>query len=421
MKNLYLIAVILLLTAGVFAQAPQKMSYQTVIRNSSQALVSATTVGMKISILQGSSAGTAVYIETQTPVTSANGLASIEIGGGSVVSGSFADIDWANGPYFVKTEIDPAGGTSYSIVGTSQLLSVPYALHAKTAENGISTDQANAIAAIAAMQAQIDVLQKPQLYTTTLTNILNISAVSGGTITNMGLGDILARGLVWSTSPAPTIALNTKTTDGTGNGSFVSALAGLTPATTYYVRAYATNSAGTAYGNEISFTTLANPILGQTFGGGIVFSVDNSGHGLIAAANDQGSGPWGCESVGIGTTTEYGAYNTSDILAQCSQPGIAAEICANLSLNGYDDWFLPSINELKMMVTNIGVNSQFNTLNFRDGDTYWSSSGDWRYDGHFNSYYYYGQRVLEDYSNNPYYLDSIHPESSGTVRAVRAF
>ena len=408
MKNLYLIAVILLLTAGVFAQAPQKMSYQTVIRNSSHALVSATTVGMKISILQGSSAGTAVYIETQTPVTSANGLASIEIGGGSVVSGSFADIDWANGPYFVKTEIDPAGGTSYSIVGTSQLLSVPYALHAKTAENGISTDQANAIAAIAAMQAQIDVLQKPQLYTTTLTNILNISAVSGGTITNMGLGDILARGLVWSTSPAPTIALNTKTTDGTGNGSFVSALAGLTPATTYYVRAYATNSAGTAYGNEISFTTLANPILGQTFGGGIVFSVDNSGHGLIAAANDQGSGPWGCESVGIGTTTEYGAYNTSDILAQCSQPGIAAEICANLSLNGYDDWYLPARDELSLMYLNIGGGGALGDIGGFNAGYYWSSTSSWQ-----------TQATMVEFQYGDYF--ALSKLFNYNVRAIRAF
>jgi len=123
-----------LLTAGVFAQSPEKMSYQAVIRNSSDAIVVNTLVGMQISILQGSAGGTAVYAETQTPTTNENGLVSIEIGNGTVVSGNFAAIDWANGPYFIKTETDPKGGINYTITGTSQLLTVPYALYAKTAE-----------------------------------------------------------------------------------------------------------------------------------------------------------------------------------------------------------------------------------------------------------------------------------------------
>lgn len=112
-----------------FSQAPQKMSYQAVIRNASNNLVVSTPVGMRISILQGSPVGTAVYVETQVPSTNANGLVSLEIGTGSVVSGSFSGINWGNGPYFVKTETDPAGGTSYSIFGTSQLNSIPYALY----------------------------------------------------------------------------------------------------------------------------------------------------------------------------------------------------------------------------------------------------------------------------------------------------
>jgi len=118
----------LLIVSSTFAQAPQKMSYQAVIRNTSNALVTSTAVGMRISVLQGSSTGTAVYVETQTPSTNANGLVSLEIGTGTPVTGTFAGINWATGPYFIKTETDPTGGTAYSIAGTNELMSVPYAL-----------------------------------------------------------------------------------------------------------------------------------------------------------------------------------------------------------------------------------------------------------------------------------------------------
>ena len=117
--------------------APERISYQAVVRNASNALVVNQSVGIKVSILQSSVTGTAVYTETQTPTSNANGLISLQIGGGSVVSGTMSGIDWANGPYFIKTEVDPTGGTNYTITGTSQLLSVPYALYAKT--SGSST------------------------------------------------------------------------------------------------------------------------------------------------------------------------------------------------------------------------------------------------------------------------------------------
>ncbi len=133
MKKL-LIVLAVLVTVSVFAQAPQKMSYQAVIRNGSSALITSTTVGMQISILQGSAIGTPVYVETQTPTSNINGLVSLEIGTGITID-DFSTIDWSNGPYFIKTETDPIGGTNYTITGTSELLSVPYALHAKTAEN----------------------------------------------------------------------------------------------------------------------------------------------------------------------------------------------------------------------------------------------------------------------------------------------
>jgi len=131
MKKLVTILAIALVSVGVFAQSPQTMSYQAVVRNSSNVLVASTTIGMQISILQKSSTGDPVYIEKHSTTTNANGLATIEIGGGTPVSGRFETIDWSSGPYFLKTETDPTGGSSYSISGTSKLLSVPYALYAE--------------------------------------------------------------------------------------------------------------------------------------------------------------------------------------------------------------------------------------------------------------------------------------------------
>lgn len=127
--------VVLLIGFSVFAQVPQKMTYQSVIRNTNGDLVTNATIGVQISILQGSTTGQAVYVETMTNTTNENGLLTLEIGGGTPVTGTFAGINWATGTYFVKTETDPTGGTNYSIVGVGQLLSVPYALFSGRSTN----------------------------------------------------------------------------------------------------------------------------------------------------------------------------------------------------------------------------------------------------------------------------------------------
>ena len=139
MKKLHTILVALLITATTFAQAPEKMSYQAVVRDASGVLVSEQVVGMRIQIIQGSEFGASVYVETQTPTTNANGLVTLEIGTGTVITGSFNSIEWDNGPYFIETETDPTGGSNYSIIGNSQLLSVPYALYAKNSGNSTPT------------------------------------------------------------------------------------------------------------------------------------------------------------------------------------------------------------------------------------------------------------------------------------------
>lgn len=129
-KKIITILFILFFATTIVAQAPQKMSYQAVIRDAGGVLIANANVGIRISILQSSPVGTVVYAEIHSIMTNANGLALLEIGGGTLESGNFSTINWANGPYFIKTETDSSGGTNYTISGTSQLLSVPYAMFA---------------------------------------------------------------------------------------------------------------------------------------------------------------------------------------------------------------------------------------------------------------------------------------------------
>ncbi len=142
MKKIITLLIAVLTTAGLFAQAPEKMGYQAVVRDAGGALITDTTVGMQASILAGSPTGTAVYVETHTPTSNANGLITVEIGTGTIVSGAFASIDWEGSTYYIKTEIDPAGGTSYTIEATTQLISVPYALLAENVEHKNTLDEA---------------------------------------------------------------------------------------------------------------------------------------------------------------------------------------------------------------------------------------------------------------------------------------
>ena len=131
MKNLYPFLILLFLSLNIYAQSPEKMSYQAIVRDANNTLVANKTIGMQISILQSNITGTVVYAETHTVDTNLNGLVSLEIGRGST-SDNFSTIDWSAGPYFIKTETDPTGGSSYTITGTSQLMSVPFALYANT-------------------------------------------------------------------------------------------------------------------------------------------------------------------------------------------------------------------------------------------------------------------------------------------------
>ena len=134
MKKLILLLItIATISFSSFGQAPGGFKYQAVVRDAGGVTLKNQAVGMRLSIQQGSIGGTAIYTETFAPTTNAYGLVNLEIGSGTTTD-DFSTISWANGPYFMETAVDITGGTSYAVMGTSELLSVPYALHAKTAE-----------------------------------------------------------------------------------------------------------------------------------------------------------------------------------------------------------------------------------------------------------------------------------------------
>lgn len=140
MKKIVLsVAAFMTLTFAANAQAPEAFKYQAVVRNASNMIVTNQAVGMQLIIHQGTATGTAVYTETFAPTTNAYGLVNLEIGTGTT-SDNFSMIDWSAGPYFIETAADLTGGTSYNSMGTSQLMSVPYALYAKNVENDMVND-----------------------------------------------------------------------------------------------------------------------------------------------------------------------------------------------------------------------------------------------------------------------------------------
>ncbi len=238
----------------------------------------------------------------------------------------------------------------------------------------------------------------PTLTTTAASSITKYAASTGGTITSNGGSTITASGICWSTTATPTIS-DSKTTDGTTSGTFTSSLTSLTAGTTYYVRAYATNAIGTGYGALESFTTTAAsimtlPTVGSSYGGGKVAYVYQNGDPgyssssipvLIAANADQvgnltgGTALWSisggsglAQQVGLSGNSYQalgaGLSNTNAIITAYGTGNYAAKFARDYTDGTYNDWYLPSINELGKLYLNRVAIGGFST------QYYWSST-----------------------------------------------
>ena len=368
--SLYTTVGALLLTLSSFAQAPEKMSYQAVIRGANNALVTNQQVGMQISILQGS---TAVYEETQTPTSNTNGLVSLEIGTGTVISGSFTAIDWSADTYFIKTETDPTGGTNYTITGTSQLLSVPYALYATT------SGDAGAVAANTAKVGYTDELVSAN--TDVAANTAKVGYTDELVSANTDVAANTAKvGYTDELVSANTdVAANTAKTGITSDQS--DAIVANTAKVGYTEALVSANTDVAANTLKVSYT---QPIYSvNTFyaelGGYVIAVRDGGKHGLVVAMQDQGNSSW---------------YEANDLLSDAN----------NHDVNGakFMDWRLPTKREL-----NLVYNQKSNIVVDFFG-IYWSSTeGD------------YGTAWIQDFGNGVQSYDS--KGNPDVVRAVRAF
>ena len=539
MKNIILFLTGLIICSAALAQVPQGITNQGVVRDSNNQVIVNSPISKRVSILQGSVTGNAVYVETHILTTNAYGLITYIIGDGDVVEGVFAEIDWSEGPYFLKTETDPTGGTNYAISGVTQFLSVPYALHSTTAEaiigdveetdplftaspasgiqsqdilnwdeafswgdhaeaeyitevyegvlpgemkywdgsqwlpidppegddqvlsfkdgvptwqaiashyilppkalaldadpvgefsatiNGMvngegfsttvvfewgsDTDYGNTVTAIQSpvtgsgdmtVNAEVSGLQAattyhyrvkassavdvtysedmmfttqtsiPQLNTLDVSNITPYSAVSGGDITYDGGLPVTQRGVVWSTEADPDIEnYDGVTSDGTGIGTFVSSLTGLSPQTAYHVRAYAKNDNGIAYGDQHTFTTIGDEPQANTQQAN---DITEESAVLAALVN-----PRHIETTVIfeyGLNEDYG----SEVVAEQSPIEGSADVSVSAFIDGLESgttYHFRVVAENELGVTH-GENKQFKTYDGKltdiDGNIYYT-------------------------------------------------
>ena len=348
------------------AQKPNNLSYQAVLRNVNNTLMINIKVGMRISIIKGSEFGPSVYVETQNVKTNMNGLVSLQIGAGDFIYGNYRTIDWSEGPYFLKTEIDPFGGTDYTIISVQQILSVPfsmYADHAKFADTIIG-----------------DIDENDPIFSKSVAQSItraNISAWNNKVDSTVESDPIFMN---WNKSyhdlsAKPSIGDSIRAI---ANGSETKLSAG------QHISITGTGTLASPY--SIQANNVFTHYIGEYFEGGIVFHIyrDSLGieHGLIVSQSDLSmDSQWSSIDTLIGNnakSTWNGLSNTQAISNDTTILISAAKACKNLVQANYSDWYLPSIDELYIMFSHrFDINrrlSQVNGSQLIGLSSYWSST-----------------------------------------------
>ncbi len=370
-KVLLLLCVSLLLNYTLKAQAPQGFNYQAVARNTTGIAITNQNIGLEISLRQGSATGTIVYTETFNTTSNNIGLINVVVGTGTVTAGTFNTINWASGVYFIEISMDATGGTSYALMGTQQLMSVPYALYALSSGGTVGATGATGTAGINGTNGTNGINGTNGLNGTNGTN--GLVGATGATGTNGTNGAVGATG-----------AAGTNGTNG------------------------AVGATGATGGYPVH-------TIGESYGGGIVFYVYDGGqHGLIAATADQSTsirwyGGTNTNTRARGDGIGAGLKNTAIIIAnQGSVDGadFAATVCNEYSVTvdgtTYGDWYLPSKHELNLLYLQETVVGGFASY------AYWSSTED----GFFDAWYQNFSGGLQS---------SLSKNLTFYVRAVRAF
>ncbi len=393
----------------LFCQAPEGFSYHAIVRdNIGNALVN-QSVSFRFSIIQGSPTGGSVFQETHDVTTDGFGFVALVINTGTSKVGSFENIEWGTDSYFLKIEMDKTGGSFYTVMGTTQLLSVPYALYSKKAANGFSGDYN-------------DLINKPITdgSETKISGGTNMIVTGSGTVPDPY---IIANGLSGSyndlTDKPVTDGSETKISGGinvTLTGSGTSGNPYVINSKSYLVAGDNLVITGTGTSGDPFIIKERVHYIGEPYGGGIVFYIyDNGRHGLIAATSDQdASVEWynGTNRYTNTTGNGVGAGEMNTTLIITSQTNdnpvgnFAAKVCADYSVTidgeNFGDWYLPSKMELTYMFINKDIVGGFSN------QYYWSST-------EFSSISAWAQNM----ANGSFY--NLKKSTPFAVRAIRKF
>ena len=278
----------LLITFLSFSQVPQGISYQAIALNGSGNPVVSSNVGVRLSVLDNSASGTVLYTETQTKTTNPQGLFNLVIGQGTVVSGTFSTINWGTNSKFLKVEMDAAGGTNYTLVGTTQLLSVPYAL----AADSLVTSAGEGITLVSPNGTP---------YQLTVNDGGQLSLPTSGS-TNNAPSTFYMYGSFNGFEPTTSLLMST----GFGFGTYKYGYKYLTSGTQLKIIS-ANNASGVAYGFNGNLELIPN---------GNAYTIPSDGFYYIALVSDGNPYQLGASSVSPGLTFNSGTinptYNTSN-------------------------------------------------------------------------------------------------------------